>query len=353
MKLSGGLNDITSSLRFHGNTVVDFVRRLLRLHLFVLVRRLGCFLRLGGRGLGGRGLGCGFGLAQNRRAKDGDCLSALGDLLGQQHWVLIRLGGRLQLLLLRKPVESVLALPDHLLDVFFRNVGDIWATRHCDGIIAELPEGGAGGRPRIGLPSPGLDRLAQGLNLLQLGDVDTFLHVLAFVVQPVLGSFQGSRDVRFLLWVNKVGQGVVHLVAEIVDVRFDSILRVGSILLDLRLKRHLAFELKQLLNCLICQLGSVDGRKVDGLLRGLDLRLWRLRLGLRGRNTVSITSLPVGGRSCVRHRLVAVRSGVLLFSRFSDGHRDLGLLDRANRLHGHHAVLSQHDLDLELRLAVL
>mmetsp|Transcript_29414 Transcript_29414/g.52599 ORF Transcript_29414/g.52599 Transcript_29414/m.52599 type:complete len:316 (-) Transcript_29414:205-1152(-) len=274
--------------------------------------------------------------------------------MGHQHRHLV-LGHRLlQPLLLLEPRHGRLTLRNYLCLILRADMLVLFlhALRLTDEALA-------GGRKALRRrPARGhlvvafLHRVANLLQLRKLLEVHLARHVLPLIVQPVLHFVQLRAEAWLGVLRDKVRQWAVELVAHVVHVTLQRVLRlVGGLDMSV-LVLQLLLHGKQRGDSVRPE--ARQGRhKGDVLLGHLD----RL-LGLRGR--CGCCSLVCRGGGCISlHRSLAVLRGFAVFGRlcrltFLCHHRlhlYLRLLHCLHALHGQNAV--QVDVHLNLQLGLV
>ena len=213
-------------------------------------------------------------------------------------------------------------------------------------------EEGASPGPGALLARAQLDRVADRLELLQLGVVHALGLVLAVLVEPILrGVEEGDEGLR-RLGRDEIGQGAGNLGPHAVHVLLHRVLALLRLLHHAVLQRHLELLVDELLEDLGGQAADGGGHgHVDflNLLLLLGYRRGGIRLhgllavGILGRGVLAVLGGRVGVHGGLGGRGNLGRRGNLL----------LDLLDSLRGLHGDEAVEVEANLNLELGLAVV
>ena len=212
-------------------------------------------------------------------------------------------------------------------------------------------EEGASPGPGALLARAQLDRVADRLELLQLGVVHALGLVLAVLVEPILrGVEEGDEGLR-RLGRDEIREGSGNLGPHAVHVLLHRVLALLRLLHHAVLQRHLELLVDELLEDLGGQAADGGGHgHVDFL--NLLLLLGNRRGGIRLHGLLAVGILGRGVLAVLGGR-VGVHGGLGGRGRGSRGDLLLDLLDSLRGLHGDEAVEVEANLNLELGLAVV
>lgn len=171
----------------------------------------------------------GLGLGQDRNREINDLLPLLDDVVHPEHRILI-LGplGQLRDLIIEPLLNGRTLLDDRRL-VLVVNVRVLVVGRGRLGkvVVERRLEFGNGARTLFGFGPARDDRVANGFERIEAGDVGGFGGVFAFFrVEPVLGFLEKRNEFGFFGRLDVGGVTAIQFIASIVDVFFEGVFAV-------------------------------------------------------------------------------------------------------------------------------